>query len=149
MFIIFYTSNQIAYVRTGGGRGGGSRPLRTHCVHGGGGGQKLAKFCVRTLWMAPYGTTHWAQNFVPRKIYVGLTWDWRGTWDMGLPTYNIRILYVGKPTVGKPTYFPRILYVYFPTYNIRGQKDVYYAYICPRILYVGKYTYFIRIFAHV
>ena len=38
-------------MRTGGE--GGSRPLRTHCVHGEGGGQKLAKLCVRTLWMAP------------------------------------------------------------------------------------------------
>ena len=52
VYYIWYTSNQIAYVRIGGG--GGSRRLRTRCVHGGrGGGQKLATFCVRTLWMAP------------------------------------------------------------------------------------------------
>ena len=44
---------KIAYVRTGGGGGGGSRPMRMHCVQGGGWGQKMANFCVRTLWMAP------------------------------------------------------------------------------------------------
>ena len=41
---------KIAYVRTGGR---GSRPMRKHCVQGGGGGQKLANFCVRALKMAP------------------------------------------------------------------------------------------------
>ena len=41
---------KIAYVRTGGG-GGGSRPMRTHCVQGGGrGGSKIGKF-LRTYFM--------------------------------------------------------------------------------------------------
>ena len=33
---------KVAYVRTGG-RGGGSRPISTHCVQGGGGGGGLVK----------------------------------------------------------------------------------------------------------
>ena len=42
----YYTSNQIAYVRTEG-EGGGSRPLRTHCVQGEGwskNGKMLRKY---------------------------------------------------------------------------------------------------------
>ena len=37
------------YVRHGGVGlgGGGSRPMRTHCVHGGGGGGGQAAVCVR------------------------------------------------------------------------------------------------------
>ena len=48
IYHIKYTSNQIAYVSTGG-RGVMAilYSLRT------GGGQQLATFCVRTLWMAP------------------------------------------------------------------------------------------------
>ena len=53
LYYTFYISMKTTYVRTGGW-GGGSRPMRTHCVQGGGrGGQKMANFCVRTLWMAP------------------------------------------------------------------------------------------------
>ena len=41
---------KIAYVRTGGEGGGGSRPMRTHCVQGGRGGSKIGKF-LRTYFM--------------------------------------------------------------------------------------------------
>ena len=43
-----------AYVRTGGRGGGLDQCVRTAYRGEGGGGQKLANFCVRTLWMAPY-----------------------------------------------------------------------------------------------
>ena len=59
VYYIFFTSNQIAYVRTGGG--GQDHCVRVAYTGGGGGGQKLAKFCVRTLWMAPY-LTHGKMN---------------------------------------------------------------------------------------
>ena len=63
--------------------------------------------------------------------------------SLGTPTYNIRILYVGQSHV------PRVLYV--------GRMHIYpsptwfwkhgYAHNI-RILYVGKPTYILRIFAH-
>ena len=50
-YYILYTSNQIAYVRTGGRGGGQGHSVRV--AYTGGGGQILAQFCIRTLWMAP------------------------------------------------------------------------------------------------
>ena len=45
---------KIAYVRTGGKGGGGGVQTNAYALRTGGrGGQKLANFCVRTLWMAP------------------------------------------------------------------------------------------------
>ena len=41
---------KIAYVRTGGK---GGVQTNAYALRTGGGGQKLANFCVRTLWMAP------------------------------------------------------------------------------------------------
>ena len=41
--------------------------MRTHCVQGEGGGQKLANCCVRTLWMAPNFTTSLTARLKTRR----------------------------------------------------------------------------------
>ena len=81
-----YTSDQIAYMR----KGGGGVKATAYALRTRGGGQKLAKFCVRTLWMAPLWLYTWLSNLESDTLMV----------------FNMLIIYeamIGKQTDGSAT----------------------------------------------
>ena len=120
----------------------------------------MLHICIRwpcNILTYPLVIPQLAQQFCPRIICMGFTWEPRGTWDMRNPTQKMRILCVGIPTVGLPMHnmrlFPHVYYAHFcpciictffcvgiptvglPMHNMRGFPHVYYAHFFPRIIY--------------